>query len=97
MLIQMYFDTVAQLLKTLLGGAVACNIGQYRGTCECIIFDGWSGKTSNGTFSSPDFPTPYEPNLNCLLYVFKTIKGNVVELTFEKFELQPPKENGNSR
>uniref|UniRef100_T1JI54 CUB domain-containing protein n=1 Tax=Strigamia maritima TaxID=126957 RepID=T1JI54_STRMM len=54
--------------------------------CECIVFDGSHGR-NEGVFISPNFPTPYEDNINCLLYTFVGHPDEIIQLTFDDFDL----------
>ncbi|KAL3245117.1 hypothetical protein MRX96_018256 [Rhipicephalus microplus] len=42
----------------------------------------------HGIFTSPNWPTPYERNTNCLLYTFVGEPDDIVELTFDEFDVQ---------
>ncbi|UYV80714.1 hypothetical protein LAZ67_19001521 [Cordylochernes scorpioides] len=55
--------------------------------CECIIFESTYGKEF-GVFTSPDWPTPYSDNLDCLLYTFLAAESEIVEVTFDEFDVQ---------
>ncbi|XP_057664757.1 suppressor of lurcher protein 1 isoform X2 [Diorhabda carinulata] len=67
--------------STLIAAGVAVHPG-----CECIIFSKMYGK-ENGFFKSPDFPKPYSPNIDCLLYTFIGSTDEIVELSFSDFDL----------
>ncbi|XP_068083956.1 suppressor of lurcher protein 1 [Anabrus simplex] len=69
-----------QLALTHTGDAV--NPG-----CECIVFSSTYGK-EYGTFSSPDYPRPYQDNINCLLYTFIASSDHIIEITFKDFDVQ---------
>lgn len=60
---------------------------RYFSACECIIFEASYG-TDFGTFTSPNFPIPYETNINCLLYTFVGNENEIIQLTFEEFDVQ---------
>lgn len=55
--------------------------------CECLIFSGTYGK-EKGTFKSPDHPKPYPSNIDCLLYTFIGSPDEIIELTFEAFDVR---------
>ncbi|KAK6628452.1 hypothetical protein RUM43_002266, partial [Polyplax serrata] len=55
--------------------------------CECIIFSSTFAK-EYGTFTSPDYPKSYQNNINCLLYTFIASRDEIVELTFQDFDIQ---------
>ena len=56
-------------------------------SCKCILFSSTYGK-DYGIFHSPDWPTPYEDDINCLLYTFQGKNDQIVEITFDEFDLQ---------
>ncbi|CAH1799296.1 unnamed protein product [Owenia fusiformis] len=58
------------------------------GACECVVYQSY-GKTT-GTFTSPNNPQAYPPELNCILYTFIGDINEIVELTFYEFDLQMP-------
>ncbi|KAH7644897.1 suppressor of lurcher protein 1-like [Dermatophagoides farinae] len=58
-----------------------------RPSCRCIIFDDTFGK-EYGVFTSPDWPVPYEDNIDCLLYTFIAQPDHIVEITFDEFDVQ---------
>jgi len=49
---------------------------------------------SNGTFHSPNYPVPYETNVDCILYTFVGGQDELVQITFVAFRLQEANENG---
>ncbi|OQR78901.1 suppressor of lurcher protein 1-like, partial [Tropilaelaps mercedesae] len=55
--------------------------------CECVTFDSTFGK-EHGVFTSPDWPTPYEENIECVLYRFVGNDQQIVRVYFEEFDLQ---------
>ncbi|KAJ0177898.1 hypothetical protein K1T71_006771 [Dendrolimus kikuchii] len=55
-------------------------------TCTCIRFTSTYGK-ERGTFSSPDYPRPYPPHIDCLLYTFLPSPHEIVELVFTDFDV----------
>ncbi|XP_068083514.1 suppressor of lurcher protein 1-like [Anabrus simplex] len=65
------------------------NIRQRRFSrrCECLVFSTTYGK-EYGTFSSPDYPRPYQDNINCLLYTFIASLDHIVQITFKDFDVQ---------
>ncbi|GAB6030998.1 hypothetical protein CHUAL_007818 [Chamberlinius hualienensis] len=54
--------------------------------CECLIFEA-SFTRDFGVFTSPNFPSPYETNINCLLYTFVGNEDEIVQLTFDDFDV----------
>lgn len=54
--------------------------------CECVQFS--SDFRSHGSFTSPNFPQIYQPNINCVLYTFTADDGEIVELKFLDFDMQ---------
>ncbi|CAG4964740.1 unnamed protein product [Colias eurytheme] len=54
-------------------------------SCSCIRFTSPQGK-ERGTFSSPDYPSPY-PHKLCLLYTFLAQPHQIVELVFSEFDV----------
>uniref|UniRef100_A0A914WC50 CUB domain-containing protein n=1 Tax=Plectus sambesii TaxID=2011161 RepID=A0A914WC50_9BILA len=57
--------------------------------CQCVEYDGFAGAQTNGSFLSPNWPEPYEEDIECLLYQFVGASGELVEITFFQFELAP--------
>lgn len=55
--------------------------------CECITYDNTYGK-EYGVFTSPNWPVPYEDNTDCILYTFIAGEDEIVEITFDEFDLQ---------
>ncbi|XP_022651246.1 tolloid-like protein 1 isoform X4 [Varroa destructor] len=55
--------------------------------CECVTFDSTFGK-EHGVFTSPDWPTPYDENIECVLYRFVGSEQQIVRVYFEEFDLQ---------
>lgn len=47
----------------------------------------------NGLFNSPNYPSPYPPLINCILYTFIGFLEDIVELHFTDFSTQPPVTN----
>ncbi len=56
--------------------------------CECVVYQSYG--RSQGTFTSPNFPQIYPPNINCILYTFIGDLDEIVELTFLEFDLNVP-------
>ena len=56
--------------------------------CECVVYQSYG--RSQGTFTSPNFPQVYPPNINCILYTFIGDLDEIVELTFLEFDLNVP-------
>lgn len=55
--------------------------------CECLVFSATFGK-EKGVFKSPDFPKPYSPNIDCLLYTFIGSQDEIIEITFLDFDVR---------
>ncbi|XP_015788200.1 suppressor of lurcher protein 1-like [Tetranychus urticae] len=55
--------------------------------CKCITFQDTYGK-EYGVFTSPNWPIPYEENINCLLYNFVARPDQIIEVTFDEFDVQ---------
>ncbi|XP_064473488.1 suppressor of lurcher protein 1-like [Ornithodoros turicata] len=58
--------------------------------CKCVVFDSMYGK-AHGIFTSPNWPAPYETNIDCLLYSFLGGENDIIELTFDEFDVQKMK------
>ncbi|XP_022241866.1 blastula protease 10-like, partial [Limulus polyphemus] len=54
--------------------------------CKCIMFDSTYNK-DYGVFTSPNWPVPYEDNINCLLYTFVARENYLIKVIFEEFDL----------
>ena len=63
------------------------NGGMWLSGCECLQFSATYGKEF-GSFSSPDYPHPYQENINCLLYTFIASRDEIIEITFKDFDVQ---------
>ena len=55
--------------------------------CKCITFHDTYGK-EYGVFTSPNWPIPYDENINCLLYNFVARPDQIIEVTFDEFDVQ---------
>ncbi|GFU17693.1 CUB domain-containing protein [Nephila pilipes] len=55
--------------------------------CECVVFDNTYSKEF-GIFTSPNWPVPYDDNIDCLLYTFIGGEDEMVEISFDEFDLQ---------
>ncbi|XP_044261813.1 suppressor of lurcher protein 1 isoform X1 [Tribolium madens] len=75
-----FFLLVLELTFTIVSEAV------HPG-CECIVFSATYGK-EKGTFKSPDFPKPYAPNIDCLLYTFIGSTDEIIKLNFLDFDVR---------
>lgn len=60
--------------------------GLTRSDCDCVYFNSTYGKES-GEFTSPDWPEPYEPGVNCFLYIFTSGEEQIVKVTFDIFNV----------
>ena len=49
--------------------------------------------TERGIIISPNHPFDY-PSRSNINYTIQTIQGSVIELTFQAFDLEPPRMNG---
>lgn len=56
-------------------------------SCRCVHFTETYGK-EYGVFTSPNWPAPYEESIECLLYTFHSGLDQLVEVTFDEFDLQ---------
>ncbi|ESO02248.1 hypothetical protein HELRODRAFT_161493 [Helobdella robusta] len=45
---------------------------------------------SDGTFRTPNYPSPYPPNISCILFTFIGDLHELVRIQFQRFELSPP-------
>ena len=52
---------------------------------------------AQGMFTSPNFPRVYVTGINCILYTFIGLPGEIVELTFLEFDMQLPITNRYTR
>jgi len=48
------------------------------------------GRRQQGIFTSPNHPQVYSTNINCILYTFSAGPHQIVEITFNDFNLQIP-------
>ncbi|KYM81609.1 hypothetical protein ALC53_07996, partial [Atta colombica] len=55
--------------------------------CSCVVYSS-SDRPQGGTFTSPDFPKRYPPNIDCLLYTFIGHPDEIVVLTFHQFNIR---------
>ncbi|XP_076056225.1 suppressor of lurcher protein 1-like [Oratosquilla oratoria] len=78
------------LLPLAFAGLLLALAGRYANAvnpgCQCVRFRG-SRDGEGGEFHSPDFPRPYENNIDCILYVFSAAPEHIVTITFEEFSL----------
>ena len=59
--------------------------------CRCVKFDdSYKKHKPFGVFTSPNWPTAYEPDIDCLLYTFIGQPNQIVQLSFDSFDLQKP-------
>ena len=56
--------------------------------CQCLVYESFG--RSQGEFSSVNFPRVYPPAVNCVLFTFIGDLGEIVEVEFVEFDLQPP-------
>jgi len=61
--------------------------------CQCLVYESFG--QSQGSFSSLNFPRIYPPGVNCVLYTFIGDLGEIVEVEFVDFDLQPPPSRSN--
>uniref|UniRef100_T1HA30 CUB domain-containing protein n=1 Tax=Rhodnius prolixus TaxID=13249 RepID=T1HA30_RHOPR len=54
--------------------------------CECLVYSSTFGK-EYGRFTSPDFPKPYPPNIDCLLYTFIAGSQEIIEIALTDFNI----------
>ncbi|XP_075751159.1 suppressor of lurcher protein 1-like [Rhipicephalus microplus] len=55
--------------------------------CRCVTFDDMYGK-EYGVFTSPNYPVPYEENIECILFRFIGNADQIVRISFEEFDVQ---------
>ncbi|KAK3770903.1 hypothetical protein RRG08_036502 [Elysia crispata] len=60
--------------------------------CDCVVYQSHGG--NQGRFNSPDFPTPYPPNKNCILYTFIGEPEEIIKLEFIEFNFKMPDPSG---
>ncbi|EEC04048.1 hypothetical protein IscW_ISCW016962 [Ixodes scapularis] len=75
------------LMLMMLQGPSLILVNAVNPGCRCVVFDSMYGK-EHGIFTSPNWPTPYEANMDCLLYTFIGGPDDIVELTFDEFDVQ---------
>ncbi|RWS05776.1 cubilin-like protein, partial [Dinothrombium tinctorium] len=56
-------------------------------SCECIKFEDTYHK-EYGLFTSPNWPLPYEKDIDCLLYTFTAKSDQIVQMSFDSFDVQ---------
>jgi len=78
-------------LLLLLDPSLPSGVHSFSPRCKCIDFVETYGK-EYGVFTSPNWPDPYEENIDCLLYHFKGNGDQVVEVTFDEFDVQKANE-----
>eukprot|EP00108_Taenia_solium_P010360 TsM_000204400 transcript=TsM_000204400 gene=TsM_000204400 len=57
--------------------------------CRCFLFS--SVKRLHGVFKSPNFPSPYPAQIDCIIYLFQGLPSQIVQLTFLTLDLSPPR------
>ncbi|XP_050449029.1 suppressor of lurcher protein 1 isoform X2 [Cataglyphis hispanica] len=55
--------------------------------CSCVVYSS-SERPQGGTFTSPNFPRRYPPNIDCLLYTFIGHPDEIIALTFHHFNIR---------
>lgn len=55
--------------------------------CKCVLFQETQGKEF-GVFTSPNWPSTYENSIECLLYTFIAPPDQLIEVTFDEFDVQ---------
>ncbi|RWS22518.1 cubilin-like protein, partial [Leptotrombidium deliense] len=55
--------------------------------CNCVYFNSTFGK-EYGEFTSPNWPSTYEKNTDCHLYKFTAKDDQIVEMSFNTFDVQ---------
>lgn len=55
--------------------------------CSCVVYSS-SDRPQGGTFTSPDYPKRYPPNIDCLLYTFIGHPDEIVVLRFHHFNIR---------
>uniref|UniRef100_T1JTV6 CUB domain-containing protein n=1 Tax=Tetranychus urticae TaxID=32264 RepID=T1JTV6_TETUR len=60
---------------------------QLNPNCKCVKFTASYTPTNHGIFTSPDWPKPYDPGIDCLLYIFIGKPGQLIEISFNTFDV----------
>lgn len=60
---------------------------QIDSSCRCVLFNSTYDK-DYGIFHSPNWPAAYADDIGCLLYTFQGKDDQIVEITFDEFDLQ---------
>lgn len=55
--------------------------------CSCVVYSSLD-RPQGGTFTSPDYPKRYPPNIDCLLYTFIGHPDEIVVLRFHHFNVR---------
>ncbi|VDN96335.1 unnamed protein product [Rodentolepis nana] len=58
---------------------------------NCRIFTFSSAKRMHGIFKSPNYPSSYPPDTDCIVYLFQGLPSQIVQLTFLAIDLSPPR------
>lgn len=75
------------ILFIVLDSLASVHCSAIDSSCKCVLFNSTFGK-DYGIFHSPDWPSPYQDDINCLLYTFQGNNDQIVEITFDEFDLQ---------
>jgi len=67
---------------------ILCDVMLLSG-CQCVVIESNGG--SEGHFQSTDYPKPYPALVSCVLYTFVGDLGEIVELSFSRFDLHAPR------
>lgn len=86
--------SVAAELALIAGCLLLCllsddnhGVNALSSSCRCVTFEDTYGK-EYGVFTSPNWPVPYEESIECVLYTFRGTSDQLVEITFDEFDVQ---------
>ncbi|KAM7538318.1 hypothetical protein Aperf_G00000061253 [Anoplocephala perfoliata] len=57
--------------------------------CRCFKFS--STKRLHGVFKSPNYPSPYPVEIDCIVYLFQGLPSQIVQISFFTMDLSPPR------
>lgn len=78
---------VSLLLVTLDPLGLTWSVNSISPSCKCILYNQTYGK-EYGVFTSPNWPSFYDKNIDCLLFTFQAAFDQLVEVTFDEFDVQ---------
>jgi hypothetical protein len=79
--------SVSLFIAVLMLGHFRFASGSINAACKCLLFNSTFDKEF-GVFHSPNWPQIYEDNINCLLYTFQSRPDQIIEVTFDEFDVQ---------